>query len=54
MWLRSDHPIRWAWTHHARKRAEYEARYREPQYTHLDVQRFRVPREARAWLESLG
>ena len=53
MWLRASHPIRWSWTHHARKRVEYEARYREPQYAHLDVRRFRVPREARAWLESL-
>lgn len=24
-WLRPDHPIRWAWTSHARRRAEYEA-----------------------------
>ena len=22
-WLDADHPIRWAWTHHARKRVEY-------------------------------
>ena len=53
MWLRPDHPIRWAWTHHARKRVEYEARYRDPQYAHLEVHRFRAPRDARAWLESL-
>jgi len=53
MWTRASHPIRWAWTHHARKRADYKARYREPQYAHLDLQRFRVPREAQRWLESL-
>jgi adenylate kinase family enzyme len=52
-WLDAEHPIRWAWTHHARKRVEYEARYREPQYAHLDVHRFRAPRETRAWLEAL-
>jgi adenylate kinase family enzyme len=52
-WVRADHPIRWSWSHHARKRVEYEARYREPQYAHLEVHRFRAPREARAWLDSL-
>lgn len=24
-WLRPDHPIRWAWTSHPVRRAEYEA-----------------------------
>src|SRR6478735_3116526 len=38
-WVRADHPIRWAWTHHARKRVEYESRLREPEYAHLDVHR---------------
>jgi hypothetical protein len=52
-WMHASHPIRWSWTHHARKRSEYEARYQEPQYADLDVRRFRVPREARTWLESL-
>jgi adenylate kinase family enzyme len=52
-WIRADHPIRWAWSSHARKRVEYGARYREPQYAHLDVHRFRTPRETRAWLEAL-
>ena len=53
MWLRASHPIRWTWTHHARKRADYEARYRDPRYAYLDVHRFRVPRDARSWLDSL-
>ncbi len=52
-WWKAEHPIRWAWSHHARKRVEYEARYREPQYAHLDVHRFRTPHATRAWLESL-
>ena len=52
-WLDAEHPIRWAWTHHARKRVEYEARYREPQYAHLAVHRFHAPRATRAWLEAL-
>ncbi len=52
-WVRADHPIRWSWSNHARKRAEYNARYRDPQYAQIDVHRFRRPREARGWLESL-
>jgi adenylate kinase family enzyme len=52
-WTHASHPIRWSWTHHARKRVEYEARYREPQYAHLDVHRFRTPRQTRAWLATL-
>ena len=52
-WLKADHPIRWAWSQHGRKRAEYAARMREPEYAHLDVWRFRTPREARAWLQAI-
>ena len=52
-WIKPDHPIRWAWSQHSRKRAEYEARFREPQYERIDVRRFRTPRATRAWLQSL-
>jgi hypothetical protein len=52
-WLEPDHPIRWAWAQHGRKRDEYAARLTEPQYQALDVHRFRTPSEARAWLESI-
>jgi adenylate kinase family enzyme len=52
-WVKADHPIRWAWSNHARKRVEYAERYRESQYAHLDVHRFRTPRETQAWLEAL-
>ena len=51
-WLNPEHPIRWAWSTHARKRVEYEARFRDPHAAHLDVARFPTPRAARAWLES--
>jgi adenylate kinase family enzyme len=51
-WIRPDHPIRWSWSQHGRKRAEYGARLREPEYRRLDVQRFATPAAARAWLES--
>jgi hypothetical protein len=52
-WLDSDHPIRWAWSQHGRKRIEYEARFIDPQYDDIDLHRFRTPREARDWLESV-
>ena len=52
-WIKPDHPIRWAWSQHARKRAEYEARFGDPEHRHLDVQRFRTPPAARAWLEAV-
>ena len=51
-WIRPDHPIRWSWSQHGRKRAEYAARLLEPEYGRLDVQRFATPAAARAWLES--
>jgi len=52
-WLQPDHPIRWAWSQHGRKRAEYAARFREPQYARIDARRFRTPREAGAWLQAI-
>ncbi len=52
-WLNADHPIRWAWSQHARKRIEYEARFLDPRYDHIDVHRFRRPGAARAWLRAI-
>jgi hypothetical protein len=51
--MRASHPIRWSWTHHERKRMEYEARFEQPEYDELDVYRFPTPREASAWLEGV-
>ena len=51
-WFKADHPIRWAWSQHARKRVEYEARFLDPRYDHIDVRRFRRPAAARAWLHA--
>jgi len=51
-WIRADHPIRWAWAQHARKRVEYQTRLREPQYQHIELLRFRTPRAARVWLRT--
>ena len=52
-WLQPGHPIRWAWSQHGRKRAEYEARLGGPAHADLSVFRFRAPRAARTWLASL-
>ena len=52
-WLDPEHPIRWAWSQHGRKRLEYEARFIDPQYNHLQVVRFRTPKDAQAWLERI-
>jgi adenylate kinase family enzyme len=52
-WIKPDHPIRWAWSQHGRKRAEYATRLAEPQYRRLDVHRFRTPREADTWLRTI-
>ncbi len=53
-WIRPDHPIRWAWSQHGRKRSEYEARFAEPQYARIEVRRFARPRGAQQWLASLA
>jgi adenylate kinase family enzyme len=45
-WLRASHPIRWAWSTWARRRAQYEAMISDPSLSHLQVVRLRHPREA--------
>jgi adenylate kinase family enzyme len=42
-----DHPIRWAWRTHARRRKQYEMLAADPQYAHLKIVRLRHPREAK-------
>jgi adenylate kinase family enzyme len=54
-WADSDHPIRWAWSQHGRKRVEYEARFAagDPEAAHLRVHRFTTPRAAGRWLDQV-
>jgi len=54
MFTDPEHPVQWCWRHHARKRAEFEARIAEPGHAHVTVVRLRRPREARAWRRSVG
>lgn len=44
--LNPDHPIRWAWSTHARRRTETTQRLTEPAYSHLTVLHLRYPRDA--------
>lgn len=50
MFTDPEHPVRWSWTHHARKRAGFEARVAERDNAHIVVVRLLRPRDARAWL----
>lgn len=53
-WLTPDHPIRYAWTHHAERRALYEGMTGDPAYGHLTVLRFRTSRAASRWIRGRG
>ena len=46
-WVQPEHPMRWAWATHARRRAEYE-RMMDERWVRL-----RSRREITAWLDSL-
>ncbi len=44
----------WAFKNHWRRRKSMPAAFAQPEYTHLDVLRFRSPRAARKWFASLS
>jgi adenylate kinase family enzyme len=46
-WADPEHPIRWAWSTHARRRSELADAIARPEHAHLQVVRFRRPRDAR-------
>ena len=48
-----EHPVRWSWTHHADKRASFEARTQDPAHTHITTVRLRRPRDGREWLRTI-
>jgi adenylate kinase family enzyme len=45
-WIKTDHPIRWAWDTFARHRRENEKRLASPEHAHLTAIRLRRPGEA--------
>jgi len=46
--LSAEHPIRWSWSQHGPRRADYE--HAVAQWPHLDVVRLRSPGETARWL----
>jgi adenylate kinase family enzyme len=54
MFVDPEHPVRWSWTHHAGKRASFEARVAEPANAHITTVRLRRPRDGDAWLRSVS
>ena len=49
-----EHPVRWAWTQHGRRRHTNLRRIAEPRWRDLSVVRLRSPRETREWLTRLA
>lgn len=49
-WLRSDHPVWWAWSRYAERRADIGRRAADARFTPVKVVHLRGPREAEAWL----
>jgi hypothetical protein len=52
-WADPEHPVRWAWSQHAARRALIHERVTDPRWQHLTVVRLRTAREARRWRRSL-
>ncbi|MEU8972116.1 hypothetical protein AB0D11_23055 [Streptomyces monashensis] len=44
-WLTREHPVRWAWSQHASRRAEAERRVHDRRFAPPDTIRFRHPDE---------
>ncbi|MFI5986046.1 AAA family ATPase [Streptomyces sp. NPDC051555] len=52
-WLRADHPVWWAWSRYAARRAEIARRAADPRFAPLHVVRLRSQSEATAWLRGV-
>ncbi|MFD4548763.1 AAA family ATPase [Streptomyces sp. NPDC058466] len=53
-WFSVEHPVRWAWSQYAGRRADIADRCADEQFAPLDVIHLRTPRAARAWLDTVG
>ena len=49
-WSDREHPIRWAWSQHGRRRRELAVRVAEPRFAGLRVIRIRRAADAAGWL----
>ena len=54
MWLEPDHPIRWAWATHPRRRARFAEMVADPALAHIRFHRLTRPAEARALVRGLA
>lgn len=52
-WKDSGHPVRWAWSQHADRRAAIGGRVADPRWEHLAVVHLRSARDARRWVRDL-
>lgn len=52
-WLSGEHPVRWAWSQHAVRRAQIGERARDPRFEPLEFIRFASPQEADNWLRAI-
>ena len=50
-WLDPEHPVRWAWSQYAARRADMAARFADPRYAGVAKVSLRTPEAARAWLD---
>jgi adenylate kinase family enzyme len=50
----AEHPVRWAWTQHGKRRSTNLRRIADPRWRELSVVRLRSPREAQEWLTRLS
>ena len=48
--LSAEHPIRWSWSQHPHRRADYAAAAADPRWAHVTVVRLRSPAETARWL----
>lgn len=53
-WLDKEHPIRWAWDTHRRRRAQYETLFADPRLAAIEKHRLRRPREAEPLIARLA
>jgi len=53
-WLDPEHPIRWAWSTHARRRENYRAMLDDPAFAAIRFHHLTHPREASALVEKLS
>jgi adenylate kinase family enzyme len=53
-WIDPGHPIRWAWSTHARRRASYRAILADPPHADVRYHHLTHPRQTRALVEKLS